>query len=106
MTTQSTPTVQQLRSTVEGIDCQAQSALSEIAALCRLSLTALETPHGWQQVDAIASALETIWGKADDAKNSINAQAEGVGCGYEDIAWMRRMRASAHHLGVQMEVAA
>lgn len=84
----------QLRTTIEGIDAISQEALGEIAAVARLVLMALEQPgRGVVQDEVIAKAIEAIWNKAQCTEDSINAEAESVGCCYVDESRRRRMTA-------------
>ena len=85
-----TPTTQQLRNAVTEIDTMAQGAFSEIAAIAKLALATLETPAAYIDPESMAILLNAIWGKAIDAENYINVEAEGVGCNYIDQAERRR----------------
>ncbi|PHV11505.1 hypothetical protein [Chitinimonas sp. BJB300] len=87
------PEIHQLRNAVKSMDRLSQDGLSEMTAIARLALAWLETPDSYQHMDNIAYALQMIWGKADDIQNSINAQAEEVGCHYVDDARHRRWNA-------------
>ena len=83
-------TTEQLCTVINEIDCASQSAFSAIAALCRLALASLETSEGVQDIESLANVFNVICDKAMDTENSINAEAEGVGCHYKDLAFSRR----------------
>ncbi len=78
-----TPTPQRLINTINRMDADAQQAFGDIATLARNALGALDSlgstgPHA----QAIRAALDSVWFKAEDAGNRINAGAEEVGCNY------------------------
>ena len=83
-------TTEQLCTVINSIDCASQSACSAIAALCRLALASLETSEGVQDIESLAQFFDVIRDKAMDTENYINAEAEGVGCHYKDLAFSRR----------------
>lgn len=85
--------LQELRNAVSLIDCLSQGGFSQISSIAKLALSRLETPGGYQHIDDIANALESIWVKADDIQNCINCEAEQVGCNYIDEAERRRWNA-------------
>src|ERR1700730_3630776 len=87
------PDVKDLRNSIELMDSLSSTGLSEISAIARLALIALESPMGYQHPEIIANALRAIWGKADDIQNCINAEAESVGCNYRDELIERRYAA-------------
>lgn len=98
-----TPTTEELRQAVEEIDATSQEAFSEISAVARIALTALTTPAGANQLRDIARALTLIARVAEDSKNSINVEAETVGCNHVDIEDAHR--AMAIHRAHTMEAA-
>lgn len=83
----------QLHAAITDIDCLSQGGFSEISAIAKLTLAALETPDGYHFSENVALALRAIWGKADDIENCINCRAEEVGCNYQDPARERRFAA-------------
>lgn len=85
--------IRRLQAAIFDMDCIAQGAFSEISAIAKLALAALETPDGYHHPETIAHALLAIRGKADDTKNCIGCQAEEVGCNYQDPRAGRRMAA-------------
>lgn len=85
--------LRRLQTAVFDMDCLAQGGFSEISAIAKLALAALETPDGYRHPETIAHALRAIWGKADDTENHINGQAEEVGCNYRDPNADRRSAA-------------
>lgn len=76
--------IKRLHAAVYDMDCLAQGGFSEIAAIAKLAMVALETQDGYLHPENIANALRTIWGKAYDIENCINDTAEEVGCNYVD----------------------
>lgn len=82
--------IDSLSDTIRVIDSLSQEGFSEISSIARLALAALETPDGYLNPEIIAQALRAIFGKAIDIKNSINCEAEGVGCHYVDDSLRRR----------------
>lgn len=85
--------VQELRNTVEFMDCLSQDGFSEISSIAQLALSILETPDGYRRLDNIANALRAIWVRADDTLNCINYEAEKLGCNYKNEARRRRSAA-------------
>ena len=83
-------TTEQLCTVINEIDSASQSAFGAIAALCRLALASLETSEGVQDIESLAQLFDVIRDKAMDTENYINAEAEGVGCHYKDLAFSRR----------------
>ncbi|WP_342616963.1 hypothetical protein [Rhodoferax sp. GW822-FHT02A01] len=99
--------IQKLHATVNLMDCLSQGGFSEISSIAKLALISLETPEGHRHLDNVVRALESIWGKADEIQNSINWEAEQVGCNYVDEAERRRQdarrMARAQEVGVAHE---
>ena len=89
------PNVSSLRAMVETIDKLSQDGFSQISATAQLALRWLETPEGYRHLEVIAQALTSIHAKAEYIQNSINGEAEGVGCNYTDAAERRRQLARA-----------
>jgi len=86
-------TVQQLRIAVENMDALAHEGFSQITAIAKLALTALETPDGWQHPETIAQALTAIQGKAEVQNDCITSEALDVGIAHVDSARQRRFKA-------------
>lgn len=82
--------ITRLKAAITDMDCLAQSGFSEISAIAKLALAALETPDGYTNLEIIAQALRAIWVKADDIENCVNFAAGQVGCNYKDQATERR----------------
>ena len=76
--------IRKLRHVITNIDALSQEGFSDIAALAKLALIALDTPDYDRNIAAIARALSTIFGKAQDIENSINHAASEVGCDFRD----------------------
>lgn len=85
--------ISRLTNAIEMMDCLAQEGLSEISAIAKLTLMALETPDGYRHPENIAHALRAIWGKADQIENCINSEAEQVGHNWRDTSTERRYAA-------------
>ena len=83
-------TTKQLCTVINEIDSASQSAFGAIAALCRLALASLETSEGVQDIESLAQFFDVLRDKAIETENYINAEAEGVGCHYKDLAFSRR----------------
>lgn len=80
-----------LQSTVRAMDCLASGALSEIAAIARLALSAMESPTSHPAPETFAQVFITIMKTADDIKDSIGRYAEDAGCEYNDDESLRRL---------------
>ena len=85
--------VEKLQAAVEFMDALAQQGFSEIAAMARLALGSLQTPHGYLHLENTVKALEVIAAKALDINNCVNCSAEGVGCNYIDEQLAQRWEA-------------
>lgn len=88
-----------LQTAVFDMDCLSQSACSEISAIARLALVALETPDGYKHLEAIAQALTAIRNKADETQGFATSVAEELGCDSKDASIERRhiaMMESSH----------
>ena len=86
----------QLREAITSMDSMASSAFTEIATLASFALLAMEQPRTYANglgLEAIATVLNAIKSKADDADNCINSTAEGMECNYVDVAQWRRWNA-------------
>ncbi len=86
-------TPKQLRNAITQMDGMAQDAFSEIATIAKLALRALEAPETCLDLDGLAVVLSSIRAKALDCENTINCEAEDVGCHYQDPARLRRQDA-------------
>lgn len=98
--------ITRLQAAITDMDCLAQSGFSEISAIAKLALAALETPDSYTNLEIIAQALRAIWVKADDIENCVNFAAEQVGCNYKDQFYDLRalaMSASAMTLTIDDE---
>lgn len=73
-----------LHGVIEDMDALAQGGFSEIRAIAKLALAALQTPEGYLYIENIVQALLAIQGKAEDINNCINCAAEDVGCNFKD----------------------
>lgn len=91
------PDVQKLRNIINDMDCLSQIGFLEISAVAKLALSHLETPDCYRDLENIANAFHVIAAKANDIRNCIGVEAEGVGCGYSDDAQRRRLDARRVH---------
>jgi hypothetical protein len=82
-----------LQAAVTDMDALAQHGFSEILAIAKLALAAMEAPDGYIQPETFAQALGAICGKATAIQNDINCQAEDVGCNYRNPNTSRRYAA-------------
>lgn len=81
-----TPAVEDLRTTIKGIDALSQEGFTHIASIASLAMLALEDGGINTPVqEDVYQALQVISGKAQDIENCINSEAENVGCNYIDI---------------------
>ena len=87
-------TIESLRATVELMDSLSHSGFSEIGAIAKLALSAMETPGRCEDFETIALAFQIILDKAEDMQNFVNSEAGAVGCNYEDKQSARRRVAS------------
>lgn len=92
-TTTTAAKVDELRAAIDLLDNLSQEGLSEITAIAKLALLSLESPDSYRHLDNIAHALKAIWSKANDTQDSINGEAERVGCNHVDKAERRRWEA-------------
>ena len=87
------PEVKALQQAIRSIDSSAAIACSEVSTMAKMALLWLERPEGYYHTEAIATILRAIWFKADELENSINFDAEEVGCASVDAAFQRRCEA-------------
>ena len=87
-----------LRGAVKSIDALAQGGFGEIIAIAKLALAYLESAAGYQHPETVALALRAIWGKAEQIEDTINAEAEAVGCEYIDDDSRTRWEAQSAYL--------
>jgi hypothetical protein len=78
------PSPADFREAVETMDSTSQWAFNRIEALAQLALLAMESPKTFMNPDLLAGTLHTIAYLAEDARNLINDEAEGVGANYKD----------------------
>ena len=95
--------VDELRAPIDLMDNLSQDGLSEITAIAKLALLSLESPDSYRHLDNIAHALKAIWSKANDTQDSINGEAERVGCNHVDKAERRRWDAQRIALSLAVE---
>lgn len=85
--------MKELRAAISDMDCMAQEALGEIAAIAKLALLAMEAGQMEKPAgrELIAKALESIYRQSNHAEDAITAAAEDAGSPYVDTAHLRRM---------------
>lgn len=83
--------ITQLQSTITDIDAMQQRAFSEIAALASLASFKINNSDNLYQVlDDTSRALSIIMGLALEYKDTINGEAEMVGCNFSNGDELRR----------------
>jgi len=88
--------IEEFKSAVYEMDYLSQCGFTEISAVAKLALIALESPNAYQNPKHIAQAFVVILGRANDLMNAINCEAENVECAYIDKrerAWADAWRA-------------
>lgn len=79
-----------LKQVIERMDCASQGAFNDIAAIARLALLALESPHGCRDTRSLAAALVAIEDRANTGWHLVNNEAVDAECGYTDLEALRR----------------
>lgn len=85
--------VTDLRRVINELDGYSLNGFGQIEAIAKLTLLAMEVPAAHRFPDVFASALEVIRDLAMDVSNTINAEAEAVGCNSKKDASRRRIDA-------------
>lgn len=76
--------LRKLYNQIEFMDSLTQSQCGEIEAIASTALVAMQSAEFWRHPERIEGVLLAILGRAQDLMNSINAEAEAVGCNYVD----------------------
>lgn len=86
---------EKLRNVINTIDAISQAGFGQIEAISNLILKAMEVPNQnpLQLLGDIGKALCCIKYRAEDSLNTINYEAESMGCNYRDMADRRRTAA-------------
>ncbi len=92
MKTKSTD-AEDLQCAVYDMHAMAQDGLSEIAAIAKLALAAMESPTNQPGMDTLARAFSAIWTRAEHLDGCIATEAITRGCASEDIDARRRAEA-------------
>jgi len=79
-----------LRKAVESLDEWSQMGCGKISVLARLALDWIDKNHLHGNFDTIETVLNMIWYQSDDMSNTINVEAEEVGCNFRDPDQERR----------------
>ncbi len=87
--------VRDLEDAVTSIHGLAMEGLSQIEAVARVSLLAMQTPEAYRFPENIAMTLEVIWSIAQNIQGCVGSTAEDVGCAERDTAHDRRLAARA-----------
>lgn len=82
-----------LYGTIHDMDALSQEGLSEIAAIAKLALGAMESPTNQPDMDTLARAFSAIWTRAEHLEGCIATEAVTRGCASEDIDARRRAEA-------------
>lgn len=85
--------IKNLQAAVRDMDSVAREGLSEIAAIAKLALSAMESPTDYPAQETIAKIFSAIWSKAENIENCIYAEAESVGCACSCESALRRLDA-------------
>lgn len=78
--------INELEDAVLNIQSLASDSLSQIEAIAKLALLAMQRPDAYWHPENIALAFEVIWGIAQMNQSCIESEADGVGCKYDDKA--------------------
>ena len=78
-----TITSNKLKKTISEIDDQAQDGLSKISSIAHITHQLIDVKPMETLPHDIAQTLKTIQYLAEDLANSINCEAEEVGCNFE-----------------------
>lgn len=90
---QSTSRISDLEGAVTDIHGLAMEGLSQIEAIARVSLLAMQTPDAYRFPENIAMTLEVIWSIAQNIQGCVGSEAENVGCAQPCTASERRKAA-------------
>ena len=82
-----------LYGTIHDMDAMAQEGLSEIIAIAKLALAAMESPTNHPDMSSLARIFSGIWMKSEHLQSRIAGEARDVGCASEDEAALRRTKA-------------
>lgn len=74
--------IEKLQQAITNMDSLSQDGFSEIAAIARITIKALEGGACVRPIEDVIKILDIIWAKANDIENCINGEAEDVGCHY------------------------
>ena len=85
--------ITELSNVLRDVDGFAQSAFSEIGAIARLALLAMETPKGHVASETLAQAFSAIWGIAENIGHTIKGAVEDQDCACDDEPQERRATA-------------
>lgn len=85
--------IKSLQAAVLDMDRVAREGLSEIAAIAKLALSAMESPTNHPSQETFAKIFSAIWSKAENIENCIYCEAESVGCASADESSLRRLDA-------------
>ncbi|MDM1697131.1 hypothetical protein HX099_10750 [Thiopseudomonas alkaliphila] len=85
--------ISDLEFAVTDIHGLAMEGLSQIEAIARVSLLAMQTPDAYRFPENIAMTLEVIWSIAQNIQGCISSEAENVGCAQPCTAPERRQTA-------------
>ncbi len=76
-----TPSGDELRAALDGINAMANEGIGEIAAMARMACLAFESPDTYAHyLNEMAIVLDSISNRASQLMNDIGCEAESVGC--------------------------
>jgi hypothetical protein len=73
-----------LHARITDIDAASQEALARIKALACVTLDAMKAPDFWRSPEKCEGILSLIAYHADELRDTINLQAEEVGCDWKE----------------------
>lgn len=88
-----TPSIEELRESLELVDSMSQDAFGRIQALCSLTLLAMQQHGHPVDMEYVAQVLIQIDQAAEEAESCINSAAERVACSHKDLNLIRRSNA-------------
>jgi hypothetical protein len=84
-----------LHGQIEFMDSLSQAQCGEIEAIASTTLIAMRSAEFWRHPERVEGVMLAILGRAQDLMNSLNAEAEAVGCNFID--GNERMRHAAFY---------
>jgi hypothetical protein len=96
--------IRQLHDRIETLDAITQEYCAGIVAVAHMALNSMQTSNFWNDPKSIEMAFDLIRVRADELMNTINHEAEKVGCNWVDnrgnermVAYYESIRTEASH---------